>query len=266
MTTTELIESGTLELYVCGALPQDEAQYVFEEIQKNKDVRSEVQRIENTLMNLSSEAAPALSVMNWTSILNAITRTRTLGKDTSSNTTNWGAITGWAAAIACVGGIFWMLNQNNELENQVTISTEERNMLEEELEASTDMLVANEALLDVIRSKDYKAYTLPGNQAVAPTAYSKVYFNNDTNVAYIDTKGLPEAPEGKVYQVWSLMLEPLTPTSMGLIDDNTLASNGVHKFENLKDAPQAFGITLEPAGGSESPTLSQLYTLGTTAP
>ncbi|MGJ8666346.1 MAG: anti-sigma factor [Patiriisocius sp.] len=264
MTTTELIESGTLELYVCGALPEDEAQEVFEEIQKNSDVRGEVQRIENTLMNLSSEIAPALSVMNWSSILNAISGTRSIGN--TNNTTNWGAITGWAAALACVGGIFWMLNQNNELENQVTEATEQRNILEEELDISTEMLVANEELLDVIRSKDYNAYTLPGNQAVAPTAYSKVYFNDDTNVAYIDVKGLPKAPEGKVYQVWSLMLEPLTPTSVGLIDDSTLASNGVYKFENLKDAPQAFGITLEPAGGSESPTLSQLYTLGTTAP
>ena len=41
--------------------------------------------------------------------------------------------------------------------------------------------------------------------------------------------------------------------------------DGIYKFENVPD-PEAFGITLEPAGGSEAPTLSQLYTLGTVSP
>jgi hypothetical protein len=47
----------------------------------------------------------------------------------------------------------------------------------------------------------------------------KVYWNQDTKVVYVDASGLPEPPEGMVYQVWALKLDPLTPTSIGLLEN-----------------------------------------------
>jgi hypothetical protein len=41
----------------------------------------------------------------------------------------------------------------------------------------------------------------------------------DTKVVYVDASGLPEPPEGMVYQVWALKLDPLTPTSIGLLEN-----------------------------------------------
>jgi hypothetical protein len=32
----------------------------------------------------------------------------------------------------------------------------------------------------------------------------------ETKVVYVDASGLPEPPEGMVYQVWALKLDPLT--------------------------------------------------------
>jgi hypothetical protein len=45
-----------------------------------------------------------------------------------------------------------------------------------------------------------------------------VYWNKETQVVYVDAAGLPEPPKGMVYQVWALKLNPLTPTSIGLLD------------------------------------------------
>ncbi len=78
---------------------------------------------------------------------------------------------------------------------------------------------------------------------------------------HIDALGLPEPPEGKVYQIWSLKLNPLSPTSLGLLSDFESDSHKVYTLENEFES-EAFGITLEPKGGSSSPTLEQLYTLG----
>jgi len=105
---------------------------------------------------------------------------------------------------------------------------------------------------------------LPGNLAVAPNAYAKVYYNKQENVAYLDTRGLPETTRDKVYQVWSLTMTPLTPISMGLInpENEVDADSGIYRFTNLP-ITEAFGITLEPAGGSKTPTMDQLYILGT---
>jgi len=57
----------------------------------------------------------------------------------------------------------------------------------------------------------------------------------------------------------------LSPTSLGTIDNFTADANKIFSIENPNQS-QAFGITLEPEGGSKSPTLDQLYTLGAVSP
>ena len=154
-----------------------------------------------------------------------------------------------------------MLNENNELQDTVVKTNIENTQLEENLNNKNTELAETTDVLEILRAKELKSFTLPGNQAVAPEAYAKVYLNKDATIAYIDAKGLPEPPRGKVYQVWSLIVEPLTPTSMGLLSSAELMSNNVYKFENFPN-PEAIGITLEPEGGSETPTMTQLYILG----
>jgi anti-sigma-K factor RskA len=103
-----------------------------------------------------------------------------------------------------------------------------------------------------------------GGQDVSPTSYAKAYWNIEDQKVFIDAKGLPEPPDGFVYQVWSLKLSPLTPTSVGLLEDFATDENKIFALNNPNDS-EAFGITLESAGGSESPNLEQLYTLGVVA-
>lgn len=257
MNPEELIASGNLEMYVCGNLPEDEAALVQKAMQEFPEVKREVELIEQSLLYLAQTVAPPVQAMNWTSILNSIRN----GNNTKVRSINWPAITGWAAAILCMGGIMWMLKQNNDLNNSIQVTTTQNTVLREEKSKAESQLAENNEILDVLRSKDYQVYTLPGNQAVAPEAFAKVYLNKQENIAYIDTKGLPTPPRGKVYQVWSLKMEPLTPTSMGLISTENEMGEGIFKFKDFPDA-EAFGITLEPEGGSETPTMSQLYTLG----
>jgi anti-sigma-K factor RskA len=98
-------------------------------------------------------------------------------------------------------------------------------------------------------------------QKVSPNSYAKVYWDKTSNSIYLDAQGLPAPPKGKVYQVWSLKMSPLTPTSLGTIDTFMADTNKIFTIENANDS-EAFGITLEDEGGSEFPNLEQLYTLG----
>jgi anti-sigma-K factor RskA len=91
------------------------------------------------------------------------------------------------------------------------------------------------------------------------TSAGTVAFHNPTQkVTYLDISGLPEAPANMTYQLWSLTLNPLTPTNLGIV---SATRDGFIEFSNANDT-QAFGITLEEAGGSATPTLERLYTLG----
>ena len=127
--------------------------------------------------------------------------------------------------------------------------------------AETEKNKTTETALNVIRDENNTVVTL-GGQAAAPTAKAKIYWNKQTQVVYVDASGLPKPPEGKVYQIWSLKLQPqLTPTSIGLLTNFQANESKIFAVDKTSGA-EAFGITLEPAGGSKSPTMEQLYTLG----
>jgi hypothetical protein len=135
--------------------------------------------------------------------------------------------------------------------------------LEQQIADTDSSLEKTQALLNTIRDKNISVVPL-GGQEVSPTSYAKAYWNIEDQKVFIDAKGLPEPPDGFVYQVWSLKLSPLTPTSVGLLEDFATDENKIFALNNPNDS-EAFGITLEPAGGSESPNLEQLYTLGVVA-
>lgn len=59
-------------------------------------------------------------------------------------------------------------------------------------------------------------------------------------------------------------MEPFSATSIGLINIQNNVADGIYKFSDFS-LSEAIGITLEEEGGSETPNLSQLYTLGTIA-
>ncbi|KAA3618982.1 MAG: anti-sigma factor [Flavobacterium sp.] len=264
MSTEEIIASGKLELYVTGSLPAEEAAEIAEAVRQDPKLQKEVEAIEASLIDLAGSVSPGIPSAVWERILNSIRSVRTLD-DQGSTSTNWAAISGWAAAVLAIGGIFWLMNTNSSLQDELEITITENSELQEQLKNTESQLASSEEILEILRSKDYNTIILPGNQAVAPDAFAKVYFDKTNKVAYIDSRGLPEVSGTNVYQAWSLKLDPLRPTSMGLLDLANEVEEGIYKFENVPD-PEAFGITLEPAGGSETPTLTQLYTLGAVSP
>lgn len=177
---------------------------------------------------------------------------------------NLPAILGWAAAIFFMGGILWMLKQNNDLNKALQTATVQNTVLKTKNSETENQLKQSNKVLKILSAKDVQTYTLAGNQAVAPTAFAKVYLNQKEGNAYVDIKNLPTPPNEKAYQVWTLKMEPFSATSIGLINLQNNVADGIYKFSDFS-LSEAIGITLEQEGGSETPNLSQLYTLGTIA-
>ncbi len=266
MDIKEYIASGILELYVAGSLSEAENEAVYQMMQQYPEVTEEVIAIEAAIITLTAGAAPERSSA---AIYNAVKEKLNLTDSDTDNSkivslnrpkTNWFAYTGWAASIILGGSLLWMVNQNNTLESQIQTAETNKDFLEIQIENINSDLADTKKILNVFRDKNIISVPLAG-QAVYPEAYAKAYWNKQDQTVYFDLQGLPEPPEGKVYQIWSLTLNPLTPTSLGTIDDFKTDDNKIFNLENTNES-QAFGITLEPAGGSESPNLEQLYTLG----
>jgi len=263
MKEEEIIASGLLELYITGSLSKDESLEVEMALERFPSLKKELEAIEDSLMKLSETTSGEIAPSTWDAITRLTYKVRSIDK--TPRTRNWNSLMGWAASLLFFSGLVWMLIQNNELKSDLRTKNTQNIVLKEQVTTSETQLAVATDILEIVRSKDFKAINLPGNPDVSPDAYVTIYYNKYENTAYIDAKGLPTPPKGKVYQVWSLVMDPLTPSSIGLLSDFENAENKFFKMENIPP-PEAFGITLEPQGGSESPTLSQLYTLGMITP
>ncbi len=264
MDIKEYIASGILELYVAGTLSEEESKEVYRLTLKHPEVLDEVLKIEAAIIKLTAAASPSDSKLLYPSIKEKITTdtTKVIPLDTKPNK-QWFTYVSWAASIVFAAGFLWFANDNSQLKEQIRIADIDKELLEVQIEKGNSSLTEAKKLISVLRDKDIIAVPLAG-QAVAPEAYAKVFWDKKSNSIVLDVQGLPEPPKGKVYQVWSLKLNPLTPTSLGVIADFSTDENKLFTIENA-NASEAFGITLEPEGGSESPTLEQLYTLGAVA-
>ncbi|WP_405606022.1 anti-sigma factor domain-containing protein [Polaribacter sp. Asnod1-A03] len=256
MDTKDYIASGILELYVAGSLSEKENEEVHNAILKNPELLAEVESIEKAIVHLTAATKKDASY-SFSSIKNQLKVDKTKVISIAKPKNNWKQYLGWAAAFILGSTLILSVLQNNKLKEQVAT---EKQQLEEQIDKASNSLAEAEKLIDIFRDKDIISVPLAG-QKVSPNSYAKVYWDKKTKSIYLDAKGLPEPPKGKVYQVWSLKLSPLTPTSLGTIDTFTADANKIFTIENANES-EAFGITLEPAGGSTSPTLEQLYTLG----
>jgi anti-sigma-K factor RskA len=259
METQDLINSGDLELYVCGVLDLERSIEVTQQIKNNISLQLEVQKIEETYMKLASGLAPNTNEIELYDKLQAI-----IGENkTENNTSSRSNYLGWAAAVALLlaSGYLYMNNatlteSNSNLEDQIVAVEQDKEILNSEIENTITINNSYQEALDFIKDRNTVKVNLAGQKGFE-NSYATAFHNSEENVTYIDVAGLPQAPQGKSYQLWSLTLNPLTPTSLGVVEN----SNDLLRIENA-NATEAFGITLEEYGGAEGPNLEQLYTLG----
>lgn len=258
MDKQEYIESGILELYVFGQLSEPEFSEVTKMAENDPEIREEIVSIEKAIINFSESVSPFLSSENYEKIRKELMLKHGV-VDMKPKSSIYLYI-GWAATILLLIGVGYQYVQLEDKKTTIVNIESEKSKLQESVVDLTLQNKANETALSVVRDNNNAVIALAG-QEVSPQSYARVYWNKETKAVHIDAAGLPEPPDGMVYQVWALKLNPLTPTSIGLLDDFKGNTKRIFTVENANEA-EAFGITLEPAGGSISPTLEQLYTLG----
>ncbi|WP_416416890.1 anti-sigma factor domain-containing protein [Paenarthrobacter aromaticivorans] len=105
----------------------------------------------------------------------------------------------------------------------------------------------NDPVNQVLQAQDVQKKTaqVPGGGTATISASS----TKDSFVVLMD--GVAPAPDGKVYQLWTLPRDGSAPVPQGTMDAETLSKPAVVK--GLSSA-SSVAITVEPAGGSSSPT------------
>lgn len=110
------------------------------------------------------------------------------------------------------------------------------------------------ALTEVIDSPDAQLVTLDAGDSGA-TGTVKVAWSAEAARAVLSADGLAPAPEGSAYELW--LIADGVPQPMRVLQP--AADGTLRVVVDIDDAPKAWGVTIEPAGGSPAPTGEILF-------
>lgn len=111
----------------------------------------------------------------------------------------------------------------------------------------TDQPAYSRALSEVMAEPDARLVTL---DAAASAGSVKVAWSSTGDRAVLFGDGLPAAPAGSAYELWLIGADgPVPMKVLQRADDGELRA-----VVSIDAEPQAWGVTIEPAGGSPAPT------------
>jgi len=275
MDIKEYISSGILEAYVLGGLSSKERQEVECMSSIYEEIGSELTKLQAGFEQAARTNAIDPPASLKASIMEAIQNTPQdhLKEETTkeapivamnsdqkkSNGTMWRAAAIVLVIVSASLGFLYtsnrdkVTNQSEQIASlEKTIASQDESMLE--IKSTVSELTA---LNDFISDKQTKLVTMPGLE-IAPDAGTRVYYNPSEKQVALQIDYLPETPSDKQYQLWAIV--DGQPTDMGVLD--FIDPEQLLMVDYDYGTPQAFAITLEKAGGSEEPDLSNLYVYG----
>ncbi len=184
-------------------------------------------------------------------------------KSTGAPTAKRFKLAPWFAAASFIGMLAasYLANDyyNNwqDAEGKITAFQTEKNQLATEMETQKASMKQLANYNDMFRKPGMKFIELQG-KPISPKSNCMIYWDKETKQVMVTYANMPAAPQGKQYQLWAI--QDGKPVDLGVIDMKD-AQKGVAHMKNLTKG-QAFAITLEKEGGSESPTLEQMYVFG----
>jgi hypothetical protein len=281
MTVQELISSGKLELYVAGVLSEREMGDIFDMAMVHPEVADEIEKIEQVMIEFLSpqdmQMTEAEKQQQIDIILGKVRTTGAISQNNhtvrvSSNGTTHAPVrvmpfSKWAVAALLVGlalttGLtIWFGYKDNDLAHQVAdLKSQDQNLASSNQQQEDKLSHMNEqvSVMRNILTKRIQLTNVAGNKITGQDNYMLVYWNPGTKKLMLADANLPGLSEQQQYQLWALY--DGKPIDAGVFDVKNLQVSSTFQ----KDIPnaQAFAVTVEPKGGSKTPTLSNLCMLG----
>lgn len=259
------IASGILENYVLGLANEKESQEVERYAEQYPEIRAELDAIEIALESyaqIHKVKAPKDTLQNVFAKLDK-TSPKASPKKSEIKTNGGTNLLSILLGIALLGTLVatWFVYQ------QSTQKTTEINQLNQQLqqlqtdcdEKEQDNLFLREQL-QILRNGNYQEVPMRGLPEKAPNAVATVHYNIQDQKVYLDVQTLPTPPSNRQYQLWAIVEGNPDPVSMGVFD-LVVDRNALQEVPFIPNA-QAFAVTLEPTGGSPTPTLTEMYVIG----
>jgi len=261
----EFIASGIIEAYVFDELSAEKRAEVTAMAEKNSEVRDAIKETEETFLAFTAKGSIEPPARIKSEIFNKLDlkaedkKPIQIAKNTTKTSSIYPYLTAAASMIAIIGIVLSLYYRNQWLQSESRIG---------------ELITQNQTLAqqyDVVKNQAeqyaYNAEILkqPGIETVlmkgldiSPNALAYVHWNKISNEVFLNAKKMPANPEDFQYQLWAIV--DGKPVDMGIFDvagDMT----SMFKMKPIEKA-SAFAVTLEPSGGSQNPTMDQMYVIG----
>lgn len=278
------IATGVLELYVSGALSDQEMREVEHMAQLYPEVKQELDEIEASFFALANElhTGPRASLKD--ELLKNV-KLQSVGQkiqpkeepaETSIKENNlqeeakviqmtkpekanykFAFAASVALLIASLAGLGITWNNWSQTKDELSnlkVRLEETTTQYASLNTSFE---ENKKVMESLRSPMVMKLPLAG-QAISPQSQAMVHWDKASKKVMVDPMNLPATDDLHDYQLWAIV--DGKPVDLGVFSPG---NNDMNMFEMKSvEAPQAFAITLERKGGSVNPTMEQMYVLG----
>jgi anti-sigma-K factor RskA len=252
MNVEEYISSGILEQYVLGELTEQEEAQIRALASLYPEIKAEIEQIEDTIEKLAHSYGRKPPV----DLRQRIMEQNYPSSDQSRSTDYWPYLVAASLSLLVISTVFsiYFYRNNQELlaENQSLL--QRNSVIADDLNKTFGDLEITNQKLSVVLEQETKTVSLLGLDK-SPGSLVKVYWNVNDGTTLCLIEDLPEPPDGKQYQLWYLLGGQ--PYDAGLVN----YESGLQEMIKISKA-EAFAITLEPTGGSTSPTLEEMYVLG----
>jgi anti-sigma-K factor RskA len=248
VNTREIIDSGKLELYVCGALSEREMREIALLADLNADLREEIARIENDLVTYaeSFEKAPNQETLDKV-LKNIKAGTKTFQVDFKRNRFSWAYAASIIGFLLMGGTTFYFWKQTQDLQKQLQAMTP----LTDTVRVLKDQIAHNATEIEFLNRSSTRKYKLQGIEGRdSINNYIVLYWCPIEKQVAVSPGNLPQPPSGMGYQLWAIV--DGKPVSLGMLEMKDLQPM-------LRAAgAEAFGVTLEKAGGAAQPNMEEL--------
>jgi anti-sigma-K factor RskA len=262
------IESGILELYAAGDLDPTERLEVEAMLIKHPPLKTQLAEIEKSLEKYaeaySIPPSDALRNKVLTSLSTTIVDKPIPGNDITMPTRRnsffkYAFAASVALLILSVGALISLYSRLQDSREQVTALQASNQQFSNRVNYMNEKLSDREQILNVLRNPQYKMIKLKGTKQ-APQASMMIAFNPAKKEVMIDMAAMemPANDTQHQYQLWALVDDK--PVDLGVFDMKA-GDEGMMKMKAIQNA-QAFAVTLEPRGGSQSPTMEQMMLMG----
>ncbi len=262
MDVREYISSGIIELYAMGALSLQEMKEVEQMASAHPEVAAELSHVQEALNDYASVHARNPRPSLRAEVLKAVSDSPQAKKGKviqmeSSSTPVLKLLVAACVIMLLISAvtIYTLYNRWKSAETNYASLVNEKNALAENysiFKTSYDKTMAD---VEIMRNANAKMITL-GATDTTKHYMARVYWNHETHEAFIDVMSLPKPAPDKQYQLWALAGGK--PVDAGVFDMDSVAS--MQHMKTIMNA-DAWAVTLEPKGGSVSPTLNQMYLL-----